>query len=147
VPAPLAGLAGRGAPLRAAVAAAALGLVVAAPGVGRFLAGNDPGPGQRVAAQRTLAAHLGDDATVYGAYAPTLLFDTGVRTVTPWLPARANTDDPVGRLGVTHVLLGPPPHDPTGEVPAFTDRAAMARLAEVTWAGQELVLYRIRAGG
>src|SRR6266545_3210368 len=62
--------------------------------------------------------------------------------VTPWLPAAANTDDPVGRLGVTHVLVGGP-GDPTGQVPAFRDHAAMTPLARVTWAGQELVLYQV----
>ena len=127
---------------RAAVVAGVLGVAVAAPGVGRFLAGADPGAGQRVRDQRALAARLPQRATVYGAYAPTLLFDTGVRTVTPWLPAAANTDDPVGRLGVTHVLVGGP-GDPTGQVPAFRDLAAMSPVARVTWAGQELVLYRV----
>jgi 4-amino-4-deoxy-L-arabinose transferase-like glycosyltransferase len=127
---------------RAAVVAGVLGVAVAAPGVGRFLAGADPGAGLRVRDQRALAARLPQRATVYGAYAPTLLFDTRVRTVTPWLPAAANTDDPVGRLGVTHVLVGGP-GDPTGQVPAFRDHAAMTPLARVTWAGQELVLYQV----
>jgi 4-amino-4-deoxy-L-arabinose transferase-like glycosyltransferase len=135
--------AGRGrAPWRAAVVAGALAVAVAAPGVGRFLAGADPGPGQRVRAQRALSARLPERATVYGAYAPTLLFDTRVRTVSPWLPAGANVDDPVGRLGVTHVLVGGP-GDPTGQVPAFRDRAAMSPLARVSWDGQELTLYRV----
>jgi hypothetical protein len=137
-------LAGRAMPLRAGVVAALLGLAVAAPGVGRFLAGADPGPGQRVAAERTLAARVDDRDVVYGAYAPTLLFDTRVRTVTPWLPARANTDDPVGRFGVTHVLVAER-GDPTGEVLAVRDRGAL--VAAVTWAGQVLELYRIRAAG
>jgi hypothetical protein len=124
------------------VVAGALGLAVAAPGVGRFLAGADPGPGQRVRAQRTLSAQLPQGATVYGTYAPTLLFDTRARTVAPWLPAGANVDDPVGRLGVTHVLVGGP-DDPTGQVPAFRDRAGMTPLARVAWNRQELVLYRV----
>lgn len=136
----------RGVPWRAAVVAGVLGVAVAAPGVGRFLAGSDPGPGQRVLDQRTLAARLPERATVYGAYAPTLLFDTRVRTVAPWLPARANVDDPVRRLGVTHVLVGGP-GDPTGQVAAFRDRAAMTPVARVTWAGQELVLYRVAPAG
>ena len=138
----VAALAGRATPLKAGVVATLLGLAVAAPGVGRFLAGADPGPGHRVAAERALAARVDDRDVVYGAYAPTLLFDTGVRTVTPWLPARANTDDPVGRFGVTHVLVAER-GDPTGEVPAVRDRGAL--LAVVTWAGQAPELYRIRA--
>jgi hypothetical protein len=113
--------------------------------VGRFLAGSDPGPGQRVAAERTLAARVGD-GVAYGAYAPTLLFDTRVRTVTPWLPARANTDDPVGRFGVTHVLVAARGEE-TSDAPAFRDRGGMRLLAEVRWGGQELELYRIGAAG
>jgi 4-amino-4-deoxy-L-arabinose transferase-like glycosyltransferase len=140
----LAGLAGRR--WRAAVVAGALGVAVAAPGAGRFLADADPGPGQRVRAQRVLSAQLPPGSVVYGTYAPTLLFDTGARTLAPWLPARANVDDPVGRLGVTHVLVGGP-DDPTGQVPAFRDRAAMTPLARVTWDGQELVLYRVAPAG
>src|SRR6266511_3301619 len=136
----------RQAPWRAAVVAGALGVAVAAPGVGRFLADADQGAGQRVRAERALAARLPEGATVYGAYAPPLLFDTRVRTVSPWLPAEANVDDPVGRLGVTHVLVGGP-GDPTGQVPAFRDRAAMTPLAQVTWDGQELVLYRVAPAG
>jgi hypothetical protein len=138
-------LAGRATALRPAVVAAVLGVAVAAPGVGRFLAGSEEGPGQRVAAERALAARVGD-GVVYGAYAPTLLFDTRVRTVTPWLPAGANTEDPVGRFGVTHVLVAER-GDPTGDVPAFRDRAGMRLLAEVRWGGQELELYRIGAAG
>jgi hypothetical protein len=141
----VAGMAGRATALRPALVAAVLGVAVAAPGVGRFVAGSDPGAGQRVAAERALAARVGGGA-VYGAYAPTLLFDTRVRTVTPWLPARANTDDPVGRFGVTHVLVAER-GDPTGDVPAFRDRAGLAREAEVRWGGQELALYRIEAAG
>jgi hypothetical protein len=83
---------------------------------------------------------------VYGAYAPTLLFDTRVRTVTPWLPARANTDDPVGRFGVTHVLVAARGEE-TSDAPAFRDRGGMRLLAEVRWGGQELELYRIGAAG
>jgi 4-amino-4-deoxy-L-arabinose transferase-like glycosyltransferase len=127
---------------RAAVVAGALGVAVATPGAGRFLAGADPGPGQRVRAERALAAPLPRGAVVFGAYAPTLLFDTRARTVSPWLPADANVDDPVGRLGVTHVLVGGP-GDPTGQVPAFRARAGMTPLARVAWNGQELVLYRV----
>ncbi|HEY2956695.1 MAG TPA: hypothetical protein VGM21_00585 [Actinomycetota bacterium] len=144
----LAGLAAarRGAPWRAALAAGVLGVAVAAPGIGRFLAGADPGQGQRARDQRALAARLPGGATVYGTYAPTLLFDTRARTVAPWLPAGANLDDPVGRFGVTAVLVGGP-DDPTGRVPAFRDRAAMTPLARVSWAGQELVLYRVAPAG
>jgi hypothetical protein len=136
----------QGASWRSAMVAGVLGVAVAAPGVGRFLAGAEPGPGQRVRDQRALAARLPGGATVYGTYAPTLLFDTRARTVAPWLPADANVDDPVRRLGVTHVLVGGP-DDPTGQVPAFRDRAAMTPLARVAWAGQELVLYRVAPAG
>lgn len=127
------------------VVAVLLGLAVAGPGVARFLAGSDPGADQRARDQRVLAALLPAGATVYGAYAPTLLFDTPLRLVTPWPPAGANVRDPVGRLGVTHVLAGWP-GDPTREVPALPAGARLAPLTPVPWAGQAVWLYEVRPG-
>jgi hypothetical protein len=47
----------------------------------------------------------------------------------------------VGRLGVTHVLVGPGPADPTGRVTSLAVRGASATLARVRWGPGELVLY------
>jgi hypothetical protein len=138
-----AGALGRGPRARVAVGVA-LALAVAVPGMARYLSAAAASGHLRERDQRALAAALPARAVVFGAYAPTLLFDTRVRMVTPWLPARANTDDPVGRFGVTHVLVAER-GDPTGEVPAIRDRGAL--LGVVTWAGQVLELYRIRAAG
>jgi len=93
-----------------------------------------------------LAAALPGDAVVFGAYAPTLLFDTRVGTLTPWPNADANVRDPVGRFGVTHVLAGGAA-DPTGQVPAFRDHQGMTALARVRWGAEELTLYRLAAAG
>jgi len=90
-----------------------------------------------------LAAAVADDAVVYGAYAPTLLFDTRLATLTPWPSAGANVRDPVGRLGVTHVLVGNGPADPTGQVPTIVEQGAITVLARVPWGGQELALYAL----
>jgi hypothetical protein len=125
--------------------AVVLGLAVAGPGVARFLAGSDPGADQRARGQRALAAALPAGATVYGAYAPTLLFDTRLRLVTPWPAAGANVRDPVGRLGVTHALAGGP-GDPTLAVPALRAGARLVPLAQVRWAARELWLYEIQPG-
>jgi hypothetical protein len=86
---------------------------------------------------------VSDDAVVYGAYAPTLLFDTRLATLTPWPSADANVRDPVGRLGVTHVLVGNGPADPTGRVPTIVEHGAITLLARVPWGGQELALYAL----
>jgi hypothetical protein len=131
--------------LAAVVAAVVLGAAVAGPGVARFLAGSDPGARQRARDQRALAALVPAGATVYGTYAPTLLFDTRLRLVAPWPPAGANVADPVGRLGVTHVLAGGP-GDPTLQVPAFRDGGGLVRLVRVPWAGRQLWLYQVRPG-
>jgi 4-amino-4-deoxy-L-arabinose transferase-like glycosyltransferase len=100
------GLASMAAPLQRgrAVLVVALGLVVAVPGAARYLADAAASDHQRERDQRTLAAALPDDAVVFGAYAPTLLFDTRAELLTLWPSAGANRDDPVARFGVTHVL-------------------------------------------
>jgi hypothetical protein len=134
----LAALAGR---RRADLAAVALGLAVAGPGVVVFLDGALGSGRTREQGQRVLAASLPEGAVVYGAYAPTMLFDTRAGALTPWPSADANIRDPVGRLGVTHVLVGGGPADPTGTVPTLTERGAISMLARVRWGGQELVLY------
>ncbi len=136
---------GRRPGVAAAAVAVLLGLAVAGPGAARFLAGSDPGASQRVRDQRALAAAAGPDATVYGAYAPTLLFDTRLRVVEPWPPAHANLRDPVGRFGVTHVLAGGP-GDPTRQVPAFRGAGRLVPVARVPWAGQAVWLYEVRTG-
>jgi hypothetical protein len=78
---------------------------------------------------------------VFGAYAPTLLFDTRLTTLTPWPTADANVRDPVGRFGVTHVLVGTGPGDPTATVAGLTARPARPRLARIPWGNGELFLY------
>jgi len=135
---------------RATVVGVALGLAVAVPGVAVYLDGALGSGRSRELGQRVLAASLPEDAVVYGAYAPTLLFDTRLAALTPWPSADANVRDPVGRLGVTHVLVGGHPADPTGRVPTLTQRGAISLLARVRWGSQELVLYglpaRVEAG-
>jgi 4-amino-4-deoxy-L-arabinose transferase-like glycosyltransferase len=130
---------------RAGLVAVVLGLAVAVPGVVGFLDGALGSGRSRELGQRVLAASLPEDAVVYGAYAPTLLFDTRLAALTPWPAADANVRDPVGRLGVTHVLVGSPPADPTGRVPTLTERGAISMLARVRWGPQELVLYGLPA--
>ena len=128
---------------RAAVAGVVLGLAVAVPGVATYLDGALRSGRTREADQRMLAAAVTEDAVVYGAYAPTLLFDTRLATLTPWPSADANVRDPVGRLGVTHVLVGNGPADPTGRVPTIVERGPITVLARVPWGGQELALYAL----
>jgi 4-amino-4-deoxy-L-arabinose transferase-like glycosyltransferase len=128
---------------RAAFAGVVLGLAVAIPGVATYLDGALRSGRAREADQRVLAAAVSDDAVVYGAYAPTLLFDTRLATLTPWPSADANVRDPVGRLGVTHVLVGNGPADPTGRVPTIVEHGAITLLARVPWGGQELALYAL----
>jgi hypothetical protein len=128
---------------RTALAAVVLGLAVAVPGVVTYLDGALASGRVREADQRRLAAAVADDAVVYGAYAPTLLFDTRLATLTPWPTAGANVDDPVGRLGVTHVLVGSGPADPTSQVPTIVEQGPITVLARVPWAGQELALYAL----
>jgi hypothetical protein len=131
-------------PGRTALVAAVVGLAVAVPGVVSYLDGALHSGRVREADQRRLAAAVvADDAVVYGAYAPTLLFDTRLETLTPWPTAGANVRDPVGRLGVTHVLVGNGPADPTGQVPTIVEQGAITLLARVPWGGQELALYAL----
>jgi 4-amino-4-deoxy-L-arabinose transferase-like glycosyltransferase len=129
---------------RAVVAGVLLGVLVAAPGVGRFLGGALGAGDRRERDQRVLAAALPADAVVLGAYAPTLLFDTRLATLTAWPPAGANVRDPVGRLGVTDLLVGGAA-DPTGGL--FPDRRGMAVLARVRWGREEVTLYRLPGRG
>jgi 4-amino-4-deoxy-L-arabinose transferase-like glycosyltransferase len=128
---------------RAAVAGVALGLAVAIPGVATYLDGALRSGRTREADQRILALAVSQDAVVYGAYAPTLLFDTRLATLTPWPSADANVRDPVRRLGVTHVLVGNGPADPTGRVPTIVEQGAITLLARVPWGDQELSLYAL----
>jgi 4-amino-4-deoxy-L-arabinose transferase-like glycosyltransferase len=137
----VAALAGPG--RRAALAGVALGLAVALPGVVVYLGGTMTSGRMREQAQRTLAAALPADAVVYGAYAPTLLFDTRLTTLTPWPAADANVRDPVGRLGVTHVLVGPGPADPTGRLATTAAGGGAAAVARVHWGPGEVVLYAL----
>ena len=131
------GRAGRAAGLAAVV----LGVAVALPGVLQYLDGARASGRLREQGQRALAASLPSDAVVFGAYAPTLLFDTRLTTLTPWPTADANVRDPVGRFGVTHVLVGTGPGDPTATVAGLTARPARPRLARIPWGNAELFLY------
>jgi len=135
-----------GRPGRRAAAALALGvalaLLVAVPGAVTYLGGAFGSGHQRERDQRLLAARLPAGATVYGTYGPTLLFDTKVRVLTPWIPADANVDDPIRRFGVTDVLLGGRA-DPTGAVADFRDQRGMILLARVPWNGEQLSLYQV----
>jgi hypothetical protein len=141
-PAPRSGLLAAG-PGRTALVGAVLGLAVALPGVTMYLDGALHSGRVREADQRRLAAAVAEGAVVYGAYAPTLLFDTRLVTLTPWPSAGVNVRDPVGRLGVTHVLVGNGPADPTGQVPTIVEQGAITLLARVPWGGQELALYAL----
>jgi hypothetical protein len=124
----------------AGVAGVVLGVVVAAPGVAQYLDGARGSGRQREQGQRALASTLPEDAVVFGAYAPTLLFDTRLTTLTPWPSADANVRDPVGRLGVTYLLVGSEPADPTGQVAGLTARRP-PRLAQIPWGGGAVYLY------
>ena len=73
-----------------------------------------------------------------------MLFDTQLVTRTPWPTADANVRDPVGRLGVTHVLVGCPPTRPARCRP--WPAAGPARpWPGVRWGSGELVLYGLQA--
>ena len=139
----LAALAGRALGSRwvAGVAGVALGVAVALPGVLVYLDGAMGSGRSREQGQRALAASLPPDAVVFGAYAPTLLFDTSLTALTPWPSADANVRDPVGRLGVTHLLVGYGPADPTGEVAGRAATQVRPRLAGVPWGGGQLLLF------
>jgi hypothetical protein len=124
-----------------------LALAVAVPGTARYLAAAAGSGHLRERDQRTLAAALPPRAVVFGAYAPTLLFDTRARLISTWPPAGANVDDPVGRFGVSHVLAAGPadPADPTTQVPAFRDLDGRRPLARVEWGGRTVSLYEVGA--
>jgi 4-amino-4-deoxy-L-arabinose transferase-like glycosyltransferase len=124
----------------AGLAAVVLGVAVALPGVLQYLDGARGSGRLREQGQRALATSLPSDAVVFGAYAPTLLFDTRLTTLTPWPTADANVRDPVGRFGVTHVLVSTGPGDPTAKVAGLTGRAR-PRLAQIPWGNGELFLY------
>ncbi len=131
---------------RAAVAVA-LALVVCVPGAVRYLSAATASGHLRQRDQRVLAAALPARAVVFGAYAPTLLFDTSVRLISTWPPAGANVDDPVRRFGVSHVLAAAPADasDPTIQVPAFRDLDGTRPLVRVEWGGQTIGLYGVAA--
>ena len=134
-------------PAARASVAVALALAVAVPGTARYLSAAVASGHQRERDQRTLAAELPAHAVVFGAYAPTLLFDTHLRLVSTWPPAGANVDDPVGRFGVSHVLATDPADasDPTTEVPAFGDLDGTRPVALVPWGGRSIGLYGVAA--
>jgi hypothetical protein len=131
------------APARVVGAALALALVV--PGAARYLSGAVDAGGQRERDQRVLAAALPPRAGVLGAYAPTLLFDTGAELWSPWPAAGANSDQPIARLGVSYVLAAAPgaAADPTLQVPELRALRGMTVVAQVQWAGELLRLYRL----
>jgi hypothetical protein len=143
----LAALAGRGRARVAGVVGVVLGVAVALPGVVAYLDGAMASGRSREQGQRVLATSLPDHAVVYGAYAPTLLFDTRLATLTPWPSAGANVGDPVGRLGVTHLLVGPGPSDPTSRVEALPGAGRTSSLARVRWGPGELFLYDLPGAG
>jgi 4-amino-4-deoxy-L-arabinose transferase-like glycosyltransferase len=128
---------------RTSLIAVALGLAVVVPGVVVYLDGALGSGRAREQGQRALAAALPADAVVYGTYAPTLLVDTRLTTLTPWPAADANVRDPVARLGVTHVLVGPGPADPTGGLTTLASGSGAAALARVRWGPGQVVLYAL----
>ena len=122
-------------------------VVPALPGVVAYLDGAMASGRSREQGQRVLATSLPEEAVVYGAYAPTLLFDTRLTTLTPWPSAGANVGDPIGRLGVTHLLVGPVPSDPTSRVLALPGAGRTSSLARVRWGPGELFLYDVPGAG
>jgi 4-amino-4-deoxy-L-arabinose transferase-like glycosyltransferase len=141
------GLASLGAvlPRGGAVLLVGVGLVVAAPGAARYLGDAAASGHQREHDQRTLAAALPDGAVVFGAYAPTLLFDSRAELLTLWPTAGANVDDPVARFGVTHVLAAVPGDrsDPTLRIPALRRLRHTAAVPQVSWGPHTLQLHRV----
>jgi 4-amino-4-deoxy-L-arabinose transferase-like glycosyltransferase len=122
---------------------AALGLLVAVPGAGRYLGDASSGR-QREQDQRILAAALPADAVVFGHYAPTLLFDTRLELLTVWPSAGANADDPVARFGATHVLASVGDRtDPTLEIPSLRRLRYQAPLPQVRWGRHTLQLLQL----
>jgi hypothetical protein len=150
-PRPVAGGALRGPttrkPWAVAALAGVLALAVALPGAARYLSAASASGHERERDQAALAARLPGSAVVFGAYAPTLLFDTRIRLLSTWPPAGANVDDPVGRFGVSHVLATAPADasDPTTDVPAFRDLGGSRPLALVRWGDRTIGLYGVAA--
>jgi hypothetical protein len=132
-----------GRPRAPAAVGVALALAVAVPGMARYLSAAAASGHLRERDQRVLAASLPARAVVFGAYAPTLLFDTRARLISTWPPAGANVDDPVGRFGVSHVLAAAwsGGSDPTTQVPAFRDLGGARPLVRVVWGGRTIGLY------
>jgi 4-amino-4-deoxy-L-arabinose transferase-like glycosyltransferase len=128
------------------VLAVALGLAVAVPGAARYLTAAAASGDQRERDQRVLAAALPPDAVVFGAYAPTLLFDTRAELLTLWPSAGANSRDPVGRFGVTHVLAAPADDrtDPTLLVAELRRLRPDAGVVQVRWDDHTLRLHELR---
>jgi hypothetical protein len=124
---------------------AALTAALVAPGVAKFLSEAVSSGGERERDQRVLAAALPRHASVFGAYAPTLLFDTRAELVTPWPSAGANVDHPISRFGITNVLTlsSPAPSDPTMQVPELRGLRGMTVVAKVHWGPHTLLLYRL----
>jgi 4-amino-4-deoxy-L-arabinose transferase-like glycosyltransferase len=125
----------------------ALGLLVAAPGVARYLEDAAGSGHQREADQRILAAALPPGAVVFGHYAPTLLFDTDHELMTLWPSAGANAGDPVVRFGATDVLASAvgDGSDPTLEVPSLRRLRYQVSLPRVRWGSHTLQLHRLQA--
>jgi Dolichyl-phosphate-mannose-protein mannosyltransferase len=129
----------------ATAAAAALVLALAGPGVDRYLSAALSSGGERERDQRVLAAALPARASVYGAYAPTLLFDTRAELVSLWPTADANVNDPIERFGINYVLAGGDVTDPTTHVPELRQLRGMSMVAKVRWGQVVLRLYRLPA--
>jgi 4-amino-4-deoxy-L-arabinose transferase-like glycosyltransferase len=129
-----------------AALAVGLGLLLAAPGVAKYLGEAASSGHQREQDQRILAAALPAHAVVFGHYAPTLLFDTRHELVTLWPAAGANAGDPVARFGATHVLAsGVGDHsDPTLEIPSLRRLRYQVSVPRVDWASHTLELYRLQ---
>ena len=125
---------------------AVLGLLVAVPGVARYLGDAASSGRQREHDQRILAAALPPDAVVFGHYAPTLLFDTRLELLTLWPAAGANADDPAARFGATHVLASAvgDGSDPTLEIPSLQYLRYRVSLPRIRWAWHTLQLYELR---
>jgi 4-amino-4-deoxy-L-arabinose transferase-like glycosyltransferase len=125
---------------------AGLGVLVAVPGVGRYLDDAASSGHQRERDQRILAAALPPDAVVFGHYAPTLLFDTRLELLTLWPSAGANAGDPVTRFGATHVLASAvgDRSDPTLEIPSLRRLRYTVSVPRVRWDLHTLQLLQLR---
>ena len=125
---------------------AGLGVLVAVPGVGRYLDDAASSGHQRERDQRILAAALPPDAVVFGHYAPTLLFDTRLELLTLWPSAGANAGDPVTRFGATHVLASAvgDRSDPTLEIPSLRRLRYTVSVPRVRWDWHTLQLLQLR---